>query len=280
MHQKGWAFLSVSLGLLWCVLTVSVFAQGGAPATQPTPDAGVPIIYRGQEIVRVYRGMGGIGPAERARLASERLNQFVRDPSFDPTRVTVTHLETVSELVYDDRVLGVITDEDAQVAGRPRPEFAQQVRDRLVEVVASTREEFTVGSIAIGLGWAALATAILAALLWLLARLGPRVHVTGRRVVPKADGGSQSGASRRGSGNAPKPEGAQRRRRRDRGRDRCARGGVAAGGASATPLEPALRAAGLPLSVGAGQDALARLVRLRAEPLLHCRHRSSPPSWC
>ena len=109
MHQKRWAFPSVGLGLLWCVLTVSAFAQGGAPATQPTPEAGVPIIYRGQEIVRIYRGMGGIGPAERARIASERLHQFVRDPSFDPTRVTVTHRETVSELVYDDRVLGVIT---------------------------------------------------------------------------------------------------------------------------------------------------------------------------
>ena len=143
MHKKGWAFPSLGLGLLWCVLTVSAFAQSGAPATQPAPEAGVPIIYRGQEIVRIYRGVGGIGPAERARIASERLNQFVRDPSFDPTRVTVTHRETVSELVYDDRVLGVITDDDAQAAGQPRAELAQQVRDRLVDVVTGTREEFS-----------------------------------------------------------------------------------------------------------------------------------------
>ena len=87
---RACAFAGAGLGLLWCVLTVSAFAQSGAPATQPTPEAGVPIIYRGQEIVRIYRGVGGIGPAERARMASERLNQFVRDPSFDPTRVTVS----------------------------------------------------------------------------------------------------------------------------------------------------------------------------------------------
>ena len=55
-------------------------------------------------------------------MASERLNQFVRDPSFDPTRLTVTHRETVSELVHDDRVLGIITDEDARAVGRPRAE--------------------------------------------------------------------------------------------------------------------------------------------------------------
>ena len=173
---RACAFAGAGLVFLWSVLTVSAFGQTGAPATQPTPEAGVPIIYRGQEIVRVYRGLGGIGPAERARIASERLNQFVRDPSFDPTRVTVTHRETFSELVYDDRVLGVISDEDAQAVGRPRAEFAQQVRDRLVEVVTSTREEFSAWSIAIGLAWAALATAISAALLRLLARIYRRVQ--------------------------------------------------------------------------------------------------------
>ena len=59
MHQKGWAFTSAGVGLLCWILTVSAFAQGGAPATQPTPAAGVPIVYRGQEIVRIYHGMGG-----------------------------------------------------------------------------------------------------------------------------------------------------------------------------------------------------------------------------
>ena len=176
MHRKSWAFPSAGFGLLWWILTVSIFAQGGAPATQPTPAAGVPILYRGQEIVRIHHGMGGIGPAERARIASERIDQFVREPSFDPTRVTVTHRETVSELVYDGRVLGVISDEDARTAGWPRPELARQVRERLVEVVTSTREEFSAWSIAVGLAWGALATTVSAALLWLLARIYRRVQ--------------------------------------------------------------------------------------------------------
>ncbi len=176
MHQKGWAFTSAGFGLLCWILTVSAFAQGGAPATQPTPAAGVPILYRGQEIVRIHHGMGGIGATERARIASERIDQFVREPSFDPTRVTVTNRETVSELVYDGRVLGVISDDDARTAGWPRPELARQVRERLVEVVTSTREEFSAWSIAVGLAWGALATTVSAALLWLLARIYRRVQ--------------------------------------------------------------------------------------------------------
>jgi small-conductance mechanosensitive channel len=133
-------------------------------------------MYRGQEIVRVYRGVGNLGPAERARLATARLDQFVRDASFDATRVTVRHGESFSELVYEDRVLAVITDEDALAAGRPRAEFAQQVRDRLVYVVTSTRQEFSGWSIVVGATWAALATGILGVLLWVLARVRGRVR--------------------------------------------------------------------------------------------------------
>ena len=132
---RACAFAGAGLVFLWTVLAVSAFGQAGAPAPQSASEAGVPVIYRGQEIVRIHRGLGGMAPAERARIASERLHQFVRDPSFDPTRVTVTHSETVSELVYDDRVLAVISDEDARAVGRPRAELAQQVRDRLVDVV-------------------------------------------------------------------------------------------------------------------------------------------------
>jgi small-conductance mechanosensitive channel len=162
--------------IVWCLVAVSALAQGGAAATQAAPETGVPVIYRGQEIVRIYRGVGNIGPAERARMATARLDQFVRDSSFDATRVTVRHGESFSELLYDDRVVGVITDEDAQAVGRPRPEFAQQVRDRLVYVITSTREEFSVWSIVMGGTWAALATGILGVLLWLLARVRRRVR--------------------------------------------------------------------------------------------------------
>jgi small-conductance mechanosensitive channel len=167
---------SAAAVVVCCVFAAGALAQGGPGATQTASQTGAPVIYRGQEIVRIYRPVGGLAPAERARLASERLNRLVRDPSFDATRVTVRHGETFSELLYDDRILGVVTDEDAQAVGRSRAEFAQQVRDRLVDVVASTRDEFSLWSILMGATWAALATAILGVLLWLVARVRRRVR--------------------------------------------------------------------------------------------------------
>jgi small-conductance mechanosensitive channel len=173
---RSLAVARAGLLVLWCVLTASVEAQGGAPGAQPAVEVGVPVIHRGQEILRIYRGVGGLGPADRARLWSERLDQLVRDLTFDPTRVTVTDRETHSEFVYDDRVLGVITDDDARAVGRLRPEFAAEVRDRLVVVISSTRAEFSARSIAVGLAWAALATALLAVLVWLVVRASRRLE--------------------------------------------------------------------------------------------------------
>ncbi len=265
------AISSAGLLLLWCVLTASVFAQG-APATPPASDEGVPVIYRGQEVVRIYRGVGGMEPAERARLASERLNQLVRDFDFDPARLTVSHRETHSELVHDGRVLGIVTDEDAQAIGQPRAPYARQVRDRLVDVISTAREELSVQSISIGLAWAALAAAILAVLLWLLARMARRVHKRVEDWVPVADRRSQGWTSRGGSGYAGQAEAAHGRRDRAHDSGRGVGGGVGRGGPSGSPLEQALRTAHLSLCFGTSQDARVRLPGLRAQSLLPRRH--------
>src|SRR5262245_49990495 len=97
-----------ALVVLSCVLATNVLAQdrGTAPAQVPA-ERGVPVIYRGQEVVRIYRGVGAIGPAERARFTSQRLSRLVRDLDFDPARVTVTDRETYSELVHGDTVMGI-----------------------------------------------------------------------------------------------------------------------------------------------------------------------------
>src|SRR5262245_26932341 len=173
--------------MLWCVLILSVLAQAGAPAAQPA-GAGFPVIYRGEEIVRSYHGVGDIGPADRARLTSQRLNALVSDAGFDPARVTVSDRETHSELVYEDRLLGIVTDDDAAAVGQPRSLLARQIRDRLAEVIVTTREEFSVTAIARGVGWALAATAVLGLLLRLLARATRRVEArVGRRYVQLAD---------------------------------------------------------------------------------------------
>ena len=170
------AVASAGRVVLWCVLTTSAFAQCALTA-QPAPEEGVPVIYRGQEIVRIHRGVGGMDPVERARLVSERLNQLVRDPDFDPTRLAVSDRETYSELVHDDRVLG-----DRDGRGRPghRP-AARGVRPTGTGSPGTKSSPPRERSSASGrwpsaLGRPHSAPGSWLVLLWLLARLGRRLH--------------------------------------------------------------------------------------------------------
>jgi small-conductance mechanosensitive channel len=188
------ASAAAGLVILGCALAASILAQDGGTPTQVVRE-GVPVVYRGQEVLRIYRGAGALGPAERARLTSQRLNQLVRDLDFDPALVTVTDRETYSELVHGDSIMGVITDEDAAAVGRPRSEYAREVRDRLVEIIGRTREEFSAWAIAIGLGWAVLATGLLAVLWWLLARVRRQIHARVEEwLAPLTDSESQGAA--------------------------------------------------------------------------------------
>lgn len=58
--------MRMSCWLLWCLLIVSALATSRAAATQPAPKGGVAVLYRGEEILRIHRGLGNVGPAERA----------------------------------------------------------------------------------------------------------------------------------------------------------------------------------------------------------------------
>lgn len=164
------------LVLFWGLPVTPSAARERQPAAPAPDDSGVAVMFRGQEVFRIHRGFGSIDAPDRARLASERLDRLVDDAGFDPAAITVRETETASELVHGDRLVGVITDEDARAVGRPRAEYARQVRDRLVTIVTSTREEFTALAIVIGLGWAILATAMLTLALWLLRRAGRRIR--------------------------------------------------------------------------------------------------------
>jgi len=136
-----------------------------APPQSPA-NAGFPVVYRGQELWRVYGSVGPFTAEERARSATLRLDQVVKDPSFLPERLAVVHRETVSEFVFGDRVLGVVTDDDAAGAGMERRAYADAMVARIRDIVTRTREEFTPRAVAVGVVKVLAATLVLVAALW------------------------------------------------------------------------------------------------------------------
>jgi len=149
--------------------------EAGAPEQAP---AGVPVIYRGQELFRIYRGIGTYTPKERAAATVARLDRLVRDLRFRPELMRVVDGPTSSDFVFLDQVLGTVTDADARAAGQPRRALAQDMLARLQRVVVETRAELSWESQLRGMAYAALATLFLIGLLWLLGRANRRLRAS------------------------------------------------------------------------------------------------------
>ena len=103
----------------WALAGQPGAAAGTAPAaSQPpaaaaksagdnkTPSQGVPIIYRGQEVGRVYRAYGPYSPEERARAAVERIDWLVRDDSIAPEDTRIVHFLLISAALATPGIVG------------------------------------------------------------------------------------------------------------------------------------------------------------------------------
>ncbi len=160
-----------------------------AGSPDQVPPEGVPVVYRGRELFRIYVGIGPYTAQERAELSADRLDRLVRDLRFRPELVRVEHGPTSSDFIFLDQVLGTVTDADARAAGRPRREYAEALLARLQAAVVDTRLELSWENVLRGLAYAAGATVVLALLLWLLGRAGRRLRpAIDRRMAQRTRG--------------------------------------------------------------------------------------------
>ena len=145
-----------------------------APVTamhlMPVPE-GVPVYYRGREVLRVYTPVGSLSPKERAEVAQQRLGQLVDDPDVIPSEIRIEHGDAVSEIWGGKRLIGLVTDAEAQAAGMDRHAYAEFTRARVAELITETRKEFTAEEISRGIVYALIATVLLLLVWWGVIRL-------------------------------------------------------------------------------------------------------------
>ena len=194
MKRRG-ADLFVRIATWVLAACLSVVSAAGAAAQDaaptPTPPAAptvpsetvqaepdlpsVPVIYRGHEIWRIRTPLGPFSAEDRARAAAARIEAVVNDASIQPDELTVIHGATASQIVLRDRVVGVMTDEDAAAAGLPRREMVERGLEDIKQLIVSTREEYTARAVARGVLWALLVTLVCGALLMATLRAFRRI---------------------------------------------------------------------------------------------------------
>src|SRR5215831_15700368 len=136
MRFPIWRASALAALLVASCATGGVIAQGRPPVPSKAAEvdqepAGVPIYFRGQEIGRILTSNGSFTPQERAHGVETRLNHEILQVGVRSDEVTVVHDATASRILGADRLLVLVTDADAQAAGRDRREMTEELGRRL-----------------------------------------------------------------------------------------------------------------------------------------------------
>lgn len=101
---------------------------------------GIPVVADGDTLFYLYTKRGGYTPQQRAQMTGSAIEELGRRFNLRPDSVSVDHSDIVSDLMYGNKVLLSLTDQDALWEGVSRDSLAnerwQNVVDKLHEMKA------------------------------------------------------------------------------------------------------------------------------------------------
>ena len=170
----------VAACLFVCVLVCpSMRAQ---QAANPAPaNTGYPVTIEGQEVLRIYEGIGSFSAEQRADAASARFHKLIYAPAADIDKITTSESNYGSAIVLGDNVLLVVTDDDAQHFHLSRDALAKYLAGRIRSAILDARRQHSREYLTRAGIYGAVTLAIYLLLLWVvisgtrrvLARLEP-----------------------------------------------------------------------------------------------------------
>lgn len=176
--RRPTTFVLLSALVCLALIVPSAHAKDAPSAAQPpaaVEPEGVPVVFAGETLFRVYDQIGPFTPQERARSIAERLEKLANDPFSRIYPVAATDRGPTSELVYGDMVLMTVTHRDAAPTGMSHDEAARQYAAKIHAMLMQSRERLTGKTIIINTLLALLDTAVFIALLLLFHKLFPKV---------------------------------------------------------------------------------------------------------
>lgn len=87
---------------------------------------GVPVVVEGDTLLTLYANRGGYSAADRAAMTSEIILKISKDRRAKADSVATFDNETYVDLMYGDKVIITVTDQDALWAGSTRRELARE----------------------------------------------------------------------------------------------------------------------------------------------------------
>jgi small-conductance mechanosensitive channel len=155
-------------------------AAAAQPATadqtpQQPADTQIPVILGDRTLFTIGRILS-LPAATRAKLLSTRIQDLEENESFNPDTLSVAEAEETSDIMAGDIIVMSITDLDAEAAGMSRHDTAVDRAQKIGAAMKAFREERSPRRLAANSLYAAGATIVFLALLWLMAVIFPRIY--------------------------------------------------------------------------------------------------------
>ena len=102
---------------------------------------GIPVVAEGDILFYLYTKRGGYTPQQRAQMTGSAIEELGRRFNLRPDSVSVDHSDIVSDLMYGNKVLLSLTDQDALWEGVSRDSLANERRQNVVDKLHEMKAE-------------------------------------------------------------------------------------------------------------------------------------------
>ena len=139
----------------------------------PKEDINAPgqVVIEGRPILTVYETVGGLTPQDRTSGIEKRILAVAQESSSSPESIRVESRSTWTEIFSDKQLLLAVTDVDAKMAGKPRPQLTSEYAENIRQAIRNYHEEHSWRIIFSGVVKTLLATLALVPLCWLIRRI-------------------------------------------------------------------------------------------------------------
>ena len=111
--------------------------------------AGVPVVVEGDTLLYLYANRGGYSPRDRAAMISENIMKIVKDRSLHADTIHALETDGYTDIMFGDRVILSLTDNDALWQNTTRKELAQTYLPLLDNRIRELREGISLKGILI-----------------------------------------------------------------------------------------------------------------------------------
>ena len=105
---------------------------------------GVPVIAEGDTLFYLFTKRGGYAPQQRAQMTGAAIEEIGKCFNLRPDSVSIDHSDIVSDLMYGNKVLLSLTDQDALWEGVSRDSLAKERRQNVITKLHEMKAEHSV----------------------------------------------------------------------------------------------------------------------------------------